>query len=272
MYEFTTSGPIATAVRMPDGNCRITAGAPGATVQVQPGVPGRTADRRAAAGTTVTFDRDRLTVRVPKRAGWRPAWGRGRGRVRVEIGLPTDSRVAFDSGSAGLDVHGRISALKVDTGSGEILAEHVGGDVSVGSSSGAVRLGLVDGDVTLSTGSGDLRVEHVTGSVRGNSSSGDTDLGTTEGDVDISAGSGSLHIGTARGGTVRAGTSSGRVTVGVQEGVGVRPELRTSSGTCSGELVNGTPAPSGGRELTLRISTASGDIDVHRAAGHPSRY
>ena len=270
MYKFTTNGPIATAVRMPGGNCRITAGGPGATVQVQPAAAERTADRRAAAGTTVTFDGGRLTVRVPPRAGWRPAWIRG--RVRVEIGLPADSRVEFDSGSAGLDVHGRVTALRIDTGSGDIRAEHVGGDVSVHSSSGAVRLGLVDGDVTVNTGSGDLRVERVTGSVRCNSSSGDTDLGTTEGDVDLAAGSGSLQIGMARGGTVRAGTSSGRVTVGAQEGVGVRPELRTSSGTCSGELVNGAPASSGGRELTLRISTASGDIDVHRAAGQPSRY
>lgn len=264
MHEFTTSGPITTAIRMSGGSCRITADGPGATVGVQPAAPGRAADRRAAAGTTVTFDGDRLAVRVPAGAGWRRAWTKG--RVRVEIGLPGDSRVAFDSGSADLDVRGRITALQTDTGSGDIRADRVHGDVSAGSSSGTVRLGLVAGSLTFNTGSGDLRVEHVTGSVRSNSSSGSAVLGATEGDIDISTGSGDLRIGTAGGATVRAGTSSGRVTVGVSDGVGVRPELRTSSGSRRGELVSGIPAPSGGRELTLRISTASGDIDVHRAA------
>jgi hypothetical protein len=68
-------------------------------------VPGRGADRKAAAGTTVALDGQQLTVRVPKSAIGRPAWARG--RVGVEIGLPAGSRIAFDSGSAGLDVHGR---------------------------------------------------------------------------------------------------------------------------------------------------------------------
>lgn len=267
MYEYTTSEPVTTSVRLPGGSCTVTAReVSGVSVQVTPLEQDRKADREAADGTTVEFRGGLLTVRTPKSGPGR-LLGLSGGRVRLEIGLPSGSSLTFGTDSAGLEVHGRLSELKVDNGSGDVRAEHITGDVSINSSSGRIQLRRAGGAVVLDTGSGDLEIGHASGPVRSTSSSGDTVLGTSETDVDFESGSGDLRITTARGGIVRASTSSGRVEVGVEPGVGVlRQRLKTSSGARRGDLIDGAPTPTGNRTLTLDISTTAGDIEVSSSA------
>jgi hypothetical protein len=64
-------------------------------------------------------------------------------------------------------------------------------------------------------------------------------------------------------------TASGDVSVGVAAGTGVWLDLNTASGSTTSDLAMGGGPSEGVREaaLEVRIRTASGDIDVHRAMG-----
>jgi hypothetical protein len=59
------------------------------------------------------------------------------------------------------------------------------------------------------------------------------------------------------------------VVLRVPAGTAVWLDLNTISGTTRTDLDMGAGAPPGGPDLTLRVATMSGDIDVRRAA-HPA--
>uniref|UniRef100_A0AAU2JV82 DUF4097 domain-containing protein n=1 Tax=Streptomyces sp. NBC_00049 TaxID=2903617 RepID=A0AAU2JV82_9ACTN len=266
MYEFSAGGPVAVRVRLHGGGCALTA-SEGArvAVRIEPEAPGREADRRAADRATVAFEDGRLTVRVPKGGGAGRLVGLPGGRVRVAVEAPAGSTLDFAADSADLDVRGLLGALKADIGSGDIAADRVTGDASIDTSSGSVHFRRADGAVSFGSGSGGLEVAHATGTVRFHSSSGDLVIGVAEGDVHVDTASGDLRIVEARGGSVHAKTSSGRIEVGVGEGVVVRRRRVTStSGTCREDLAETVPVQAGARELTLDLKSTGGDIDVRR--------
>ena len=53
--------------------------------------------------------------------------------------------------------------MKVNTASGDVRFEHVGGDAQVNSASGDVNLDRVDGALTVNTASGDVEIRRVHG-------------------------------------------------------------------------------------------------------------
>ncbi|MGW1048397.1 DUF4097 family beta strand repeat-containing protein [Streptomyces sp. NPDC002521] len=264
MYEFTANGPAMARIRVPGGRCAVRVGKdPGITVRVAPAVPWTKTNRLAADNTAVTYEDGILAV-TTSGDGSGAAVLRSKPSVRLDVVLPAGSMLAFDAESADLDVHGSLAGLTADTGSGDVVAEDVTGDVRLDSTSGDVRLGRVGGSLSFTTHSGDLRVRSVGGSVHGNSSNGEAYLGTTEGDVQFDSESGDVHISAARGGAIRVTTSSGDVTVGVEDGIGVFQNLKTGSGDRHGDLAHGAPACDGAPALTLDVTTGSGDIAVRR--------
>jgi hypothetical protein len=79
--------------------------------------------------------------------------------------------------------------------------------------------------------------------------------------------SGHVRVGATRSGTVRVHSASGEVSVGVQRGTRVWLDLLTGSGQTRTDLAMSDAAPKGTEpDLTIQVRTASGDIEVHRAA------
>lgn len=264
MQEFPSPGPVVADVRCMSGRCEITAEQRDTvTVDVQPVNARDEKALRAVEASTVEFDGHRLTVKAPESEGIGWLFGR-HAKLRVTIRLPLDSELDVKVASADLSAAGRYATAELKTASGNVYAESVTGDASVHSASGDVRVIRVGGSVKATTASGDLEVRYVGGEITHNSASGDTTLGETHGDVKVRSASGDVEIGAAVRGSVRCTTASGDVKVGVPAGTGVWLDLTTASGHTVSDLAVGAEAPLTGHDLELRVSTASGDIEVTR--------
>ncbi len=265
MYEFPCDTAVSTDIRISAGRCDITAEERSdVTVQVDPVNARDERSRQMAADTIVQFSGDTLLIKTPDTSsvGW--LFGHRGAQVQVTIHLPTDSALDVKVASADLNCTGQVSRLSVNNASGNVYAERVSGDVSATSASGDIRLGQVDGDIKVNAASGDLTVDFAGGDITNHSASGDTSLGSVCGVVKVRSASGDVRIGNARSGKIKASTASGDVTVGVPAGTGVWLDLNTASGTTTSDLTVGAQTPLSGHDLELRVSTASGDIEVHR--------
>lgn len=265
MYEFPVDAPLSVELHVASGHCTLTAEERDtATVEVEPMKSDNEKAQEAAAETVVELDGDRLLIKTPETSGMGWLFGRRSVALTITVRVPLDSAVDAKIASADVVCHGRLRALTINNASGDVSAEHVTGDVSINTASGDIRLGRVEGSIRANSASGDLRVDYAGDDVTNHSASGDTTIGTTVGDVKFRTASGDLRVGNARSGKVRAGTASGDVTIGVPAGTGVWLDLNTASGTTTSDLAVGGETPLSGHDLELRVSTASGDINVHR--------
>lgn len=265
MYEFPVETPLSVDLRVASGHCTVTAEErDSATVEVEPLKPDNEKAQQAAADTAVQLDGDQLIVHTPETSGMGWLFGRRTAALKITVHIPLDSTVDAKVASADVICGGRLRALSINDASGDVSAEHVTGDVSINTASGEIRLGRVEGSIKANSASGDLHVDYAGKDITNNSASGDTTLGTTQGEVKVRSASGDLRIACARSGKVKASTASGDVTVGVPAGTGVWLDLNTASGSTTSDLAIGGESPLSGHDLELRISTASGDINVHR--------
>jgi hypothetical protein len=122
MHDFTANGPIATAVRMHGGHCQITVGGRWDSRPRRPAVPGRGADRKGAAGTTlVAFDGEQLPARVHKSAIGRPA--RAKGLVGWRSACPPAPGSRLIAVRTILTRTAGIAELAIDSGLGDITTK-----------------------------------------------------------------------------------------------------------------------------------------------------
>lgn len=190
----------------------------------------------------------------------------GGARVRgllVEVVLPEGAGVSVAAKSGDTRVEGRCGRARVRTGSGDLRAEsvelleagHGSGDIDV-RDAGEVRVMGGAGDVTVDrvraggsirSGAGDLRLRHVSGSLETSSGSGDVQIGLFDGD------------------TLAVRAASGDVSVGVPTGIPVWQDLQSMSGDVRAELQPAGQPVEGEAFITVRASTASGDISLRNA-------
>jgi DUF4097 and DUF4098 domain-containing protein YvlB len=104
------------------------------------------------------------------------------------------------------------------------------------------------------------------GGARVSTASGDVQIGRAESSVRASTASGDVSIGTPRRGEVEAKTVSGDVALRVPAGTGVWLDLSTLTGSTRTDLNIGTDAPASSPDLTVRVATMSGDIEVYRTS------
>jgi len=83
--------------------------------------------------------------------------------------------------------------LKLNTGSGDLLASNLVMELNMNSGSGDINISESDGDVTINTGSGDVDLENQKGGIKVNTGSGDVNF-EGSGEVNINAGSGDINI------------------------------------------------------------------------------
>jgi DUF4097 and DUF4098 domain-containing protein YvlB len=262
MREFDTPEPIMLSAKVPAGTLTVTAEPRStATVEVTP-YENTEAARDAAERTVVQLDGDTLVVEVPE-SGWRLR----RGRVRIDVRLPEDSRLHVKLASADAHLTGRYGDCVVNAASGDVELGHVAGVLRLHAASGDVRVEQVNGVATVDTASGNVAFGYAGGNATVHTASGDVSLAQAEASVRVKTASGDLRVDSVRRGDVALSTSSGDVRVGVVTGTMVWLDLATATGRTRSDLQQVGPPPANGKpDLTLQVHTASGDIDLHRVA------
>jgi DUF4097 and DUF4098 domain-containing protein YvlB len=248
-------------VQLEAGSVKVIAeerDAPAATVEP---ADDRDTSREAAGNTRVELRGDTFYVHAPK-SRWLP--GRS-ARLNIEVRTPLGSAVKAETAAAEVACHGELSDVAIKTASGDVAIERATGDVSVKTASGGVEAKQIDGDLRVESASGDVDAGAV-GGARVSTASGDVEIGQAGSDVRVSTASGDVSVGAPRHGVVETKTASGDVTVRVPAGTGVWLDLNTMSGATRTDLDTGVDAPASGPDLTLRVRTMSGDIEVYRTS------
>ena len=262
MYVFDRSTPVTVSLRLHRGTAEVVAEErPDAQVEINAEDGGDAADR-----FVVALEGDTLVVHAPE-STWN--WRRNP-QVRVRIRVPLDSALAVKSASADVRAIGRWSTGQADVASADVSVDEVTGDALLKAASGDVTINRVGGSLRISSSSGDLRVGDVSHDVKADTASGGITIRRVDGSLQADTASGDIEVGTVSRGRTRLSTASGDVSVGVAAGTGVWLDLDTASGSTSSDLAMGGGAAPGGTgvaTLELRVRTASGNIDVHRAVG-----
>jgi hypothetical protein len=226
------------------------------------------------------------TVRVMTEGSGR--YRRG-GDQRIEVVVPTGTRVTATSISGGMSVRGAHAEVEASSTSGDVTVEDAVGQAKLNSVSGSVRARDIEGDVRARSTSGDITVDHVAGEV---------DVETVSGEVEIRAArSDRVHAQTLSGEVTYDGTisrdgrydlssHSGTVRLVVPADAGISLTASTFSGSVNSHLpatlgpTTGTGGVRRGGRMDLTIngggahvtaSTFSGDIVIDRASGRPDR-
>ena len=215
MQTFATPAPVTAIVDIPAGRIQFTAAdRDSTTVEVRPADPARGRDRKLAARVTAAYGDGVLRVTAP--AGHRVPGSTG--AVAVTVCLPAGSRVEARTASARFTAAGPLGGVAVDSAQATVSVEQAA----------AVRVSVVDGDVTV---------------------------GRLGGDAQIRTARGDIRVAEAAAGTVVLRAGTGSVTVGAAAGVSAALDAGTTVGRIRNTLANaGTPA------LAIRATTTVGDI------------
>jgi DUF4097 and DUF4098 domain-containing protein YvlB len=267
MYEFPLTRPVIVDAKLPSGHLEIVAEErDSATVDVQPWDDSPSA-REAADAVRVELAGDRL--RIEAQSGVRWLLGRT-SRVRVLVHAPLDSGLDLNLASADARCTGRFGESTVRSASGDISLPDVAGALTANLSSGDLRAQRISGAVDAHCTSGDVAIGSVGGDLTIVTASGDVRIGGCDGSASVRTASGDVALDRVEPGTVQVNTASGDVRVGVPAGTAVWLDVNTLSGTTSTNLDMAGPPESGQAQLNLRVRTASGDIEVHRATLAPA--
>jgi DUF4097 and DUF4098 domain-containing protein YvlB len=278
MPSFNTPEPISVTAHMDAGSIQFTAGDRHDTVvEVRPRGPKRDQDVRAADQTEVTYVSGVLTIRTPK-----PNLFGRTGTVDVTVELPTGSRIDMTGAWAQVLGEGRLGEVRVKTSSGDvrldatgplkltashgsITVDRVEGMAEITTSSGSLRVGLVDGPAVLKNSHGTTTVDAATGELRVSGANGDIEIRRAEDSVTATTAHGTLRVGEVAHGTVQLETNYGAIEVGVREGTAAWLDVSSVSGQVRNALtVSETPEETEDT-VKVRARTRHGNIDIRRA-------
>lgn len=259
---FDTPGRLQLELRVPAGSIRVRAEQ---TSQTRLTISGE----RDPEDFRIVFDDGRsaephLTIEHRERGklfGWRGA------ELRVDLTVPLGTIVACDTGSADLEITGRLGSLTFRSGSGDCRFDDVEGEVTVKGASGDLAGATVGGGLVFTSAAGDARVREIGGDVNGKSVSGDVSLGRIGGSVQLATVSGDVEIGSVSVGSASVRSVSGDVEIGVARGTRVYLDISSTSGDTVSELdMSDAASAGGGSDLELQVNSVSGDIRIVRAA------
>ncbi|HUL43424.1 MAG TPA: DUF4097 family beta strand repeat-containing protein [Bacteroidota bacterium] len=170
------------------------------------------------------------TVRIEKYSG---DWDNN---TRYDIDVPSKFNLRMRTRDGNITVDGTIT-----------------GEVSCQTSSGDIRLSVVNGKVDATTSGGNITTRDVQGDLDVRTSGGDIMLGSIGGSADISTSGGNIRMDNVKK-TLMAKTSGGDVIVG---DVGGEATISTSGGNITVGRVS----------ASVRMSTAGGDVELEGASG-----
>jgi hypothetical protein len=264
-HEFPADGPQQIHVELHSGDLTVVAQA---VDQVTVEVAGGGADE-----VVVERRGDDIAVVAPRRTGFLSP----RPRLSVTVTAPVGSHLVARLGSAGVTTTGRLGAVRIVTGSGEVSVGEVeqalvktgsgdirvldvGGECELKAGSGEISVGHLSGSAHLVTGSGGIRVGHAAAPVSLKSGSGDLVVDDVEQSAVLSTATGDLRVGRARRGQLQLKNVSGDISLGVPAGIPVWTDITSNTGQVRSDL-SATGAPAEGQEyVEVRARTVTGDV------------
>lgn len=207
--------------------------------------------------TTVVRSGGRLQIELPSRGGDGPSVG---------LTLAVPDGVGFDTGTGSADVHAEVTLgmARINTGSGDVDLADVE-DVRANTGSGDISVHRITGAAAhLNSGSGDIHIEETAAAVQARTASGDLTVGRLTGALRANTASGDIDI-PATTGSVEVRSASGSISVGIADGLPAWLELSSVSGEVEIDLDASEQPAEGEPYVTVRATTASGDVTIHRA-------
>lgn len=206
----------------------------------------------------VRQEADQLRIIVPQQ-GFRSA------PTHVRLGVPAGLGFSIRSGAATIAITAEVDRAKIVSGAGDVSLEHVA-ELDCSTGSGAISVGrLLHRGARLHTGSGDITVAEARSPLSAKSGSGDILVRSLrQADLAASSGSGDIAVPSTTG-SVDLRSASGSLTVGIADELPVWLDLNSVSGAIRIAL-DASPEPAPGEPyVSVRASTASGEIAVYRA-------
>jgi hypothetical protein len=271
VHAFETPDTPRLRVRNSAGLVTVEAGEGNRTTVELEALRDDDATREAIANATVEAHGNEVTVEVGENKGFgigavSISFGRTP-QVGIRIRCPEGAELDCSTASANLKASGRLGDVEAKSASGDVAVEHVSA-LRVQSASGDVRASYVDGEARIQTVSGDVRLGPVTGAIAATLVSGDFEADEGQSDVAVKTVSGDQRVDAVREGQIKLQSVSGDVRLGVRPGTRLHVEANSMSGDINSEFdVRDRPSeePSG-LEARLQIKTVSGDIEIVRAA------
>lgn len=263
-HEFNTPDPVRLFVTIGSGTVRVEASSTDTTTVT---VTGHDADQ-----TRVEQQGRQISVVGPHRGPF------GDRALHVVVRLPEESEVGVKTGSADVDLTGRLTRVMTKTGSGGIGVEQATGPMVADTGSGDIRIGEAGAELRIKSGSGDVSVGSAQRTTVVSTGSGNVELGTIHdttvvktgsgnlrvatalADVQLSTGSGDMEIGSMSKGKLTGKGASSDIRVGIPAGVPVWTDLTTVSGRIRSSLQPAGRPREGQDHVELRARTVSGDI------------
>jgi hypothetical protein len=260
---FAITKPISLVGRIGHGSFRVTAldGLTEATVTFTArSEPSEILDR-----TTVELRGTTLQISSPRQGGLFDLFrGRTSDAIDVEVTVPSGTPLKISSFTADVTLTGRCGDADIASGSSEVNADFVDGQLRLRYGSGTCQVERVSGSVQTRSGSGTARFGEVGGALTSDCGTGRLEVGTAHSAVRFRAGSGGATLGAIYG-DVDLASGSGELRIGVPAGVSARLDLTTGSGRVDPQLPISQKS-AGGRAITIRARTGSGDVHLFRAA------
>ncbi|MBO0836324.1 MAG: DUF4097 family beta strand repeat protein, partial [Actinobacteria bacterium] len=190
-WDFPCFDPVDISIDSWTSGSIVVAGEPTETLAVEVLPSSRSNAADLLDQVEVEFDDGQLYIRGPRGLSFHRRSG-----LDLTIKAPVGSSCAAKTVAADLSCVGTLSALTMNTASGNLSAKTITGDVIVRSASGDIVLDETGGELTVHTASGNITANQIDGEVRINSASGDVTIGycaravtnkTASGDVRLDA-------------------------------------------------------------------------------------
>jgi len=260
---FPITQPISLDVRIRHGSLTVTALENLSEASVS--LAARTERSDILDRTTVELRGSTLHIRAPRHDGVFELLGdQAREAIDIEVLVPSGTPLKIRSDTAEVTLIGRCGAADTTCGSAELTADHIDGDLRLRHGSGNCQVERVTGSVQTRSGSGAARFGEVGGALNSVCGSGQFDIGAIHGTVRLRVGSGCATLGAIYN-DIDVTSGSGELSIGVPAGVPARLDLTTGSGRVHPQLEISQTSPKGGRAITIRARTGSGDIHLFRA-------
>ena len=222
----------------------------------------RCSDEIDLAPVNIRSEADTVIVEVPPLLSDAP----GRRGISIDLGF-----WSFSAGDARSDL---TTLVTLPEGASLDIAARAAGDVAIAGRSGRVAIKTASGDITvgalaegsLTAASGDITVDTAAGRLEVRTGSGDVRIGRASGTVEATSGSGDLDVGVFDGDTVTLKSGSGDLSVGLPRDVPIWQDVHSVTGDVSVTLAPAGQPDEGQRFITVRASTASGDITLRNAS------
>ncbi|GHB55666.1 hypothetical protein GCM10010306_056970 [Streptomyces umbrinus] len=278
MPSFETPEPISATAYVYAGSIRFATGDRLDTVvDVRPRDPKKDMDVRTADQTEVSYAGGTLTVTTPKAN----LLGRS-GTVDVSVELPTGSNIDMTGAGTQMIGEGRLGEVRVKITAGDVRLDTTGplqlkvshgsstvdrveGMAEITTSTGNVRVGIVDGPAVLKNSHGSTTVGAVTGELRMSGANGAIDITRAEASVVGTTTNGSLRVAEVARGNVQLETSNGAIEVGIREGTAAWLDVSSNRGHVRNTLAASEAPEQTEETVKVRARSNWGNIDVLRA-------